>query len=61
MFGYLITQTDSHITEHSTNHYVKFHFLHLSVVTYISSSTVAQNTCHFLKVMGMFPTIVPRG
>ena len=61
MFGYLITQNDSHITEHGTNHYVKFHFLHLCVVTYISSSTVTQNTCHLLKVVGMFPTVVPRG
>jgi len=61
MFGYLITQTDSHVTEHSTNHYVKFHFLHLSVVTYISSSTVAQNICHLLKVVGMFLTVALRG
>jgi hypothetical protein len=27
MFGYLITQIDSHITQHRTNHYVKFRFL----------------------------------
>jgi len=61
MFRYLITQTDSHVTEHSINHYVKFHFLHLSVVTYISSSTVAQNTCHLLKVVRTFSTIALRG
>jgi hypothetical protein len=61
MFGYLITQIDYHITQHRTNHYVKLHFLRLSVVTYISSSKIAQNTCHLLKVVGTFWTVALRG